>query len=151
YGAITQDTLGAIIDRVYQALFQREPDAQGKAFYLSAFAQGTLGAGNIVLAILQGAQADDLAAIENKLAVALEFTRQVDGRAFGDTDFGNGWDAAYAYAGRDSAVSARTMLAGVTADPATVLDAAAITRILQGEKAVKEGEGGRVPGSSTPA
>nr|MBF0685503.1 hypothetical protein [Pseudomonas sp.] len=142
--------LGGVIDQVYQALFQREPDVQGKAFYMAAFAQGTLAMGNIVLAILQGAQAEDLAAINNKLAVAREFTRQVDGRAFHDADFGNGWDAAYAYAGQASAVTARTMLAGVTADPATVLDAAAITRILQGENAVEEDESGRVPCDSTP-
>ena len=147
YGRISRENLDSVIDKVYQALFRREPDPQGKAFYQAAFAQETLTAGTIVLAILQGAQGDDLAAIDNKLLVAQEFTHQVDGREFDDTAFGDGWDAAYAYAGKDHALMARSMLAGVTADPATVLDAAAITRILQGVK--DEGAGGT--GSSAPA
>gem|GEM_PF-1898673 len=148
YGQITQDSLNSVIDKVYQALFLREPDSQGKAFYQAAFAQGALTAGNIVLAILQGAQDDDLAAIKNKLAVAKEFTRQVDGRDCHHGEFGNGWDAAYAYAGKDHVLMARSMLAGVTSDPATILDADAITRILQGVKPESGGTGISAPAGS---
>lgn len=148
YGEVSQATLGSLIDAVYQALFLREPDAPGKAFYTAAFAQGTLTVGNIVLGILHGAQGRDLQAIENKLAVAREFTRQVDGREFHHAEFGNAWDAAYAYAGRDDVTMARSMLAGVTADPATVLDAAAITRILQGVKPESGSTGAIAPAGS---
>lgn len=148
YGRITPATLDSVLDKVYQALFMREPDAEGRAFYQAAFAQGTLTVGNIVLAILHGAQGDDLAAIENKLVVAREFTRQVDGREYHHAEFGNGWDAAYAYAGRDGAAMARSMLAGVTADPATILDAAAIARILKGVKPEGGGTGAGAPAGS---
>lgn len=134
YGLVSHSALEDVIDAVYQALFRRPADAEGKAFYQAAFEQGILTVGNIVLAILHGAQGDDLTAIENKLAVAREFTRQVDGRDYHHAEFGNGWDAAYAYAGREGTAMARGMLAGVTADPATILDAAAIARILQGVK-----------------
>lgn len=148
YGRITPATLDSVLDKVYQALFLREPDAEGRVFYQAAFAQGTLTVGNIVLAILHGAQGDDLAAIENKLVVAREFTRQVDGREYHHADFGNGWDTAYAYAGREGAAMASRMLAGVTGDPATILDAAAIARILKGVKPEGSGTGAGAPAGS---
>lgn len=148
YGLITLATLDSVLDKVYQALFLREPDAEGRAFYQAAFAQGTLTVGNIVLAILHGAQGDDLAAIENKLVVAREFTRQVDGREYHHAAFGNGWDAAYAYAGKDGAAMASRMLTGVTADPATILDAAAIARLLKGVKPEGSSAGAGAPAGS---
>lgn len=66
-----------IIDMLYQALFGREPDDAGKAFYLQGLASGAMTPESIALDILFGAQGEDVAVLENKLEVSEYFTDQV--------------------------------------------------------------------------
>lgn len=138
YGPINGDTIGTVIDDIYQALFNRAPDAEGKAFYVQAFTNGELTAGNIALAVLNAAQNDDRIAIDNKLVVANEFTAQVDGRPFTDPSFGTGSTFNVTY-NADDVEAARGILAGVTANPATVLSPAAVTDALK-EQIADEGD-----------
>lgn len=138
YGPIDNDTIGDVIDSLYQALFNRAPDEAGKTFYVQAFQNGELTAGNIALAVLNAAQGDDRVAIDNKLTVANEFTAQVDGRDLTDPAFGTGSTFAVTY-NADDVEAARAILAGVTADPATVLSPAGVTDVLK-EQIADEGD-----------
>ncbi|GAB1410467.1 hypothetical protein MASR1M90_16210 [Desulfovibrionales bacterium] len=113
YGAITNATIGTVIDAVYQALFERPPDAEGREFYSTGFQEGRFSAGSIVLNILHGAQNEDATAIANKVAVANLFTRTIDPNMDGLPPFHVTYD------GRDE-IAARDWLALVTADPASV-------------------------------
>jgi len=138
YGPINSDTIGDVIDGIYQALFNRAPDEAGKAYYIQAFQSGEITAGNIALAVLNAAQNDDALAIQNKLEVANEFTAQVDGRDLTDPAFGTGSTFAVTY-DADDVEAARDILAGVTADPATVLSPADVTDVLK-EQIADEGD-----------
>src|SRR5690606_24859919 len=60
YGDINQDTIGGVIDAVYNALFDRAPDPAGKTYYEAEFAAGNITPGNIALAILESAQGADI-------------------------------------------------------------------------------------------
>ncbi len=126
YGPINSTNIGAVVDSIYQALFKRAPDTAGKAFYVNGFTAGTFTAGSIALDILKGAQNEDLVAIQNKVIVASHFTEVVDGRPLNDPDFGIGTDFAATYEGSTDAAAARTMLAAVTSNPATVLTSAQV-------------------------
>lgn len=132
YGEINEETIGTVIDSIYQALFGRAADTAGRDYYLSEFAAGNITAGNIALAVLAGAQGDDQDAIDNKVEVANEFTKQVDGREFTDTAFGTEPFNA-TYEGDTDAEAAREMLAGVTADDDTVLDAEEVTAFVRSQ------------------
>lgn len=131
YGTINANTIDAFIDSVYQALFNRAPDAAGKAFYKNGFLNGTFTAGNIALDILNGAQGDDAVAIQNKVTVANRFTEAVDGRSMSNPDFGTGTAFAATYAGNADAQVARNWLKNVTSDPATVKSASQVAADVQ--------------------
>lgn len=131
YGAINKDTVGSVVDKIYQALFNRTPDEAGKKYYVDGFLAGKFTAGTIVLDVLNGASNDDLVAINNKVTVANRFTETVDGRAMTDGDFGVGTVFAATYAGDTDAQAAREILAGVTSNPATMLTAGDVTAQVQ--------------------
>jgi hypothetical protein len=131
YGTIDSTTIGSFIDRIYQALFNREPDAAGKQFYIDGFNAGTFTPGSIALDILNGAQNDDAVAIQNKVLVANLFTEAVDGRPMTDPDFGTGSSFAATYAGDADAQAARTFLAGVTSNPTTIKSSTEVTQEIQ--------------------
>ncbi|RMX00261.1 Ig-like domain repeat protein [Allofranklinella schreckenbergeri] len=78
YGDITPETIGDAIDKIYQALFGKAPDAPGKQHYIDGYRDGRYSAADLAYRILQGAQNDDKRAIEHKLAAANFFTRTVD-------------------------------------------------------------------------
>jgi hypothetical protein len=126
-----------LIDAIYQALFHRAPDAAGKNFYLTAlqtghFPDGRLATpGRVALDILNGAQGDDLVAIQNKLIVADRFTAAVDGRPLTDPDFGTGTSFAATYTGDPDAQAARAFLATVTSDPTTVASQCQVIQEIQ--------------------
>lgn len=110
YGPINNTTIGGVIDSIYMALFNRAPDAAGKQFYVDGFAKGDFTAGSIALAVLNGAQNSDQAAINNKVAVAQAFAAALDTPV-----------EVNAYAGDAAAQTARDLLASVvsTTNPAT--------------------------------
>ena len=137
YGAIDATTDAAairtVIDKLYLALFDAPADfdAAGKQFYVDGFMAGTFTAGSIALSVLNGAQNDDLIAVNNKVQVANEFTQQVDGRAMSDAYFGNGTSFNVTYAGEADAIAARDILKGVTFLPSTVISPSQVTEALK--------------------
>lgn len=133
YGTINSTTIGGVVDQIFQALFNRAPDAAGKKFYVDGFNAGTFTPGKIALDVLNGAMGNDSVTLANKLLVANDFTQQVDGRAFSDVYFGTGTTFDATYAGNADAIAARGILAGVTADPATVLNPGQVTDLIKSD------------------
>lgn len=131
YGTIDATTIGAVIDKIYLALFNTAPDAAGKKFYVDGFTAGTFTAGTIALNILNGATNDDAVAIANKLQVSNTFTQQVDGRALTSPYFGTGTSFSATYKGDADAQAARDILKTVTASPSTVLSPSQVTVEIQ--------------------
>lgn len=127
YGTIDDTTIGSVIDKIYDALFNTTPDDAGKKFYVDGFKAGTFTAGTIALNVLNGATGDDAVAIANKLQVSNEFTQQIDGRPLNDPYFGAGTKFNVTYAGDADAQAARDLLKTVTFSPASVLDPAEVT------------------------
>lgn len=118
YGNITNDTIGSVVEDIYQAAFNRGADASGKDFYVNGFKSGDFTPGTIALDVLNGAQNEDPTTLQNKLDYAENFTQALEG----DSDKGS--PLAGGYAGDDAAQQARNMLANVTEDAATVKDEA---------------------------
>lgn len=102
YGPINAETIGNVINSIYQGLFGRDADPEGLAFYSAGFANGTFTPGTITLNILNGAKNQDLDIISNKLQVAQQFTALYDTYDFTYNEF--------------SVERVRDMLAEVTAD-----------------------------------
>ncbi|MFC6589775.1 DUF4214 domain-containing protein [Sulfitobacter pacificus] len=73
-------TPSAFITQLYQNLFNRDPDAEGLAFWTEQLqnavdgAEGALTVGQIITSIIEGAQEADAAIIMNKIEVALDWT-----------------------------------------------------------------------------
>lgn len=124
-------TIGDVIDKIYLALFNRLPDAAGKAFYVSGFNAGTFSPGSIALDVLNGASNDDNTAIQHKVQVANLFTAQVDGRDVNNPAFGTGTSFQATYSGSGDEQAARAILKTVTSDPTTVLSPAQVTERIQ--------------------
>lgn len=121
--------LFTLVDSVYSALFGRRAENGNDNFYVKALAAGhfpdgrpaTLG--RVALDILNGARNEDRTAIDNKLAVANDFTQIIDGRPLSDADFGKGDKFAVSfYEGDTDAAAARNFLKEVTWDGAKVPD-----------------------------
>ena len=130
YGTIDSDSIGDVIDALYAAMFNRPADEAGKAWYIEQFEAGNITAGEIALAVLEGAKGDDAVAIANKVKVANEFTQQVDGRPLNSPDFGTGTSFNVTY-DADDVEAAREILAEVTSSPATVLNSSQVTEVLK--------------------
>ena len=112
-----------IIAAIYENLFGREPDAAGLQYFVDRLAAGTLTLDKIAVAIFDGAAAHpssaDLAYISNKEAAANLFTDYLSTHPEAN--------AAYNIALHpDVLTDAKTFLANVTADPATVPTATTI-------------------------
>lgn len=97
---------GAQIKKMYQQLFGRDPDADGLDFYVGKLNAGEYTLQTIALNILNGSTGDDLVGINNKLAVAKDFTMSLHE---------SGSD--HSYMGSDDAQVVRDMLGQV--GPAT--------------------------------
>lgn len=126
YGAVTSATIGDVIDKIYMAAFNRPAEQAGKDYWVGQFNAGAIGASGIAYAVVLGAQNTDLAVSNAKLAVANEFTKQVDGRPFTDPAFGTA-PFNVTYAGDTDATNARDVLKPisdtVTLTPAEVTQA----------------------------
>lgn len=68
----TNESPASFITSVYLNLFNREPDDAGFAFWLNVLTSGSVETGQMIEAIIEGAQSGpDLAIIENKIATGL--------------------------------------------------------------------------------
>lgn len=98
----------ARIDAIYQNVFGRSPDAEGKAFWKGLVEKGEISLENLTLSILTGANGNaDAVLVQNKLIIAQEFTAKI---AAGEAQ----------YAGDAAAAVARTLINSITSDPASV-------------------------------
>ncbi|MBR9830145.1 MAG: DUF4214 domain-containing protein, partial [Oceanospirillales bacterium] len=75
-----------LVNALYQQILGRDAEQEGLDFYVAELAAGTITEGEIALAILNGAQGDDTAVLENRKAVADAFTAEVEaaGKAYGE-------------------------------------------------------------------
>lgn len=130
-------TDGQIINSIYQSLFGRGAEPAGLEFFTSELAAGHLTINNIAIAILDGAQGNDLAVINAKIAAANLFTSHLDLQ----TEIS-------AYSGDDAAAVGRDYIAGITPDhPGTGENAdAAILKLFpdEGQEPGEEPGGGGV-------
>lgn len=117
YGGLTTD---ALVEKVYNNVLGRTPDAEGKAFWVAALASGKVTADTLVATIVTNLGALDQQTINNKVFVAQTYTDTVG--------------AAYTPAGGSA------VLVGVTNDSATVTTA--LANIAAGTVA------GQVPGGA---
>jgi hypothetical protein len=123
----------AIINSIYQSLFGRDGEPAGVAFFVDALEDGTYNINNIAIAILDGAQNDDLATVNAKIAAANLFTAQLDLDAEVD-----------AYSGNSAAAIGRAFIDGVDKDDAgTSAEAdAAIELLIDAGQGAGGGGGG---------
>lgn len=70
FGALSHSEL---ITQLYRHLFNREPDAAGKRFYLDALTTGAMSIHTIALDLLSGAQNEDTTLLRNRRSVALDY------------------------------------------------------------------------------
>ena len=96
------DDAAALINNIYQNLFNRDSEAEGLEFYLGLLDDG-VSLASIALRILDGADGDDVATLANKLAAANAFTAEVDA-------------SGTVYEGSDAADAANAWLAAIDAD-----------------------------------
>lgn len=67
-----------IVNSIYQSLFGRDGEQAGIDFFVAGLEDGTFNINNIAIAILDGAQGDDLATVNAKIAAANIFTAHLD-------------------------------------------------------------------------
>jgi len=96
------------INAIYQALFNRDAEPAGLAYWYAKVADGTYTAAGAAIAILNGAQNEDATAIENKLAASAAFSAALDTTS-----------ELVGYSGDAAAASARSFLSTVTSTPAS--------------------------------
>lgn len=124
-----------VINAIYQQLFNRDAEPAGLAFYTGLLDNGIKTAASIALDILNGAQNADLATINNKLAVAKEFTAQLDTTP-----------EILAYVGDDAAEAARDLISTVTNTNAS--KTAALNNVDDTIAAIVAGGQGSTPGDT---
>ncbi|MDQ5767585.1 Calx-beta domain-containing protein [Thiothrix subterranea] len=95
----------ARINKVYMQLFGREADAEGLAFYTKQIENGTITLASVMLDVLNGAQNEDKAILNNKEAIAHAFTAHL-----------NEAKEVGAYAGNAAANAVRDFMSGVGKD-----------------------------------
>lgn len=69
---------GAIVDAIYQNLFNRAPDSGGRAFYIEGLQKQWVTPAQLAMSIANGAQGTDAEAIQAKVAVATQFTERLN-------------------------------------------------------------------------
>ena len=92
----------AFVTAIYHNLFNREPDAGGKAFWISMIDGGFMTRANAAITIMGGANGSDITIVTNKAQAATNFTNALDTPA-----------KIKGYDGLSANVIVRAMLAGV--------------------------------------
>lgn len=122
-----------IVNSIYQALFERDGEPAGIAFFVEELEAGRLNINNIAIAILDGAQGDDLAMANAKIEAADLFTASLDTQVEID-----------AYEGDDAADLGRAFLDDVTPDnmPTQEEVDAAVQAVVEQEETNNPNPGG---------
>ncbi len=119
---------GTFITAIYHNLFNREPDAAGKQFWVNAITSGAMTRASACLAIMAGARASDVDIINKKSTVAGNFAAALISP-----------EQLAAYSGLSANVVVRTMLSAVDLDTdvnAFAPTIAATIAILQGSTTI---------------
>ncbi len=149
FNGLTDATLVTV---VYQALFDRLPDAAGLAFFTEQLKSGKQTFGSIAINILDGASGNDLTLIQNREKAANVFTASIDTPA-----------EIAAYSGTNAANFARDFIKTVSTDPNTIPTPAKVQTSINtglpnatggqtpadGQTPTTGGGGGHDPGSSS--
>ena len=72
------DTAAERVTQVYQQLFNREPDAEGKAYWVDVVSKGHASVADVAIAVLGGAQGSDRALSDLRQQAADSFTAEVE-------------------------------------------------------------------------
>lgn len=115
----TSSDASAFVDQVYLNLFNRQPDAEGKTYWLDFLsdAANPNAVGSFIVAVIGGAIGEDAAIINNKIAAAYNFTSDIADSNLDVDVFLNGQQVL----SQDFLTAARNVVdSDVTADPATV-------------------------------
>ena len=80
-----QAGLTSFISSLYENLFDRAPDAPGEAYWVGQLTSSSVGLGAAALEIANGATGTDAIEVENKIAVALDFTTRTAAAGLGET------------------------------------------------------------------
>jgi hypothetical protein len=102
YAAFIDGRTGAIIDApgmlnaVYQNLFHREIEQEGKNFWTPLLISGAVTIDNVVTEVLRGAQSADYLAIQSKVDASIAFTASV--RSIDYSGYAGAHDASVAHA-----------------------------------------------------
>lgn len=124
YGTIDSSNIGDVVDDIYNALFGRDAEAGGKAFYVDGFTAGTFTAATIMLNVLNGATGLDLLSVNNKVTAAELFTTTIDPGL-------DGRDYQATYDGDADAIQGRTFLSTVGWNPITIPTQSETTEFIQ--------------------
>ena len=73
------------ISTIYQNLFNRLPEPNGLGFWYDVLTEGTVSAGDMIEAILNGATGDDAKIVANKIEAAYDWTTSVPSKVGGFT------------------------------------------------------------------
>lgn len=133
YGGLTTD---ALVEKVYNNVLGRTPDAEGKAFWVAALANGKVTADTLVATIVTNLGALDQQTINNKVFVAQTYTDTV-GNDYSPTA------AAQVLVGVDSTAASVSTAIGTIANgtlPGLVPGLAQINAITSAEAALTASE-----------
>lgn len=109
----------AAVTAMYRNLFNRDPDAEGLAFWTGVLARGALTRGQVPVALLSGAAMDDLAVFDRKAEVATAYTMAL-----------NTPERTAAYNGEGAVAALRTVLGKVSAATSAAGQAALVEEAL---------------------
>lgn len=112
YGTITSSNISTVVTGFYNSMFGRAPETAGLNFWVNGFNSGQFTATNILLSILNAAQGEDLATINNKVTAANLFTKAIDPELDGLNPLATYNESDIPYA--------RDFLKNITADQSTV-------------------------------
>jgi hypothetical protein len=132
-----QAGLTSFITSLYENLFDRAPDAPGEAYWVGQLTSGAVGLGAAALAIASGATGADVIEVQNKIAVALDFTTRTAAAGLGET----------APLPASFHTAAQTVLSGV--DGATLNDASVTAGINRTTAYISDPTGAALSGGST--
>lgn len=103
-------TLSQQVNTVYNQLFNRNAEQTGLDYWVNLLNKGAISNVNMAIQILNGAQANDLSTVNNRIAVATYFTEKIP---------------AANYTGLTAASNARKLLSAIGSDPNDVTKAEA--------------------------
>ncbi|MFG0465318.1 DUF4214 domain-containing protein [Pseudomonas putida] len=107
-------TTAQLVSSIYVALFNRNPEPAGLAYWVQQIDSGTVSGPRAAYEILSSAGPGDASAIANKVSAATAFTNQIDTQA-----------EISGYVGGTAAAYGRAYLSGVDATPASLNSATA--------------------------